>query len=576
MTIIPNTEVRLLSSVPLNNSYEHTLYWKTAQDQNNYFLSKSRYYFNDFTYQRDTQSVRVPMPYDSVYDCNYLMYRNNSFGSKWFYAFITKKEYINPNLTQIYFEIDTYQTWIFSVQWNPTFVEREHRNRWNQDGTPVINTVEENLNYGTEYRIASAEQYRPCDGVYFLVVACKQGMHGSINKGYYATNNGIPQFLVYYLHPFTLAGDTPNTNLGSLSLVTDLLAAVYAQDNAVNNVVSVYVTDCLPNNPSYVNGTVNFDSNNYELVQLTGQVNGASVSTIFVNEMNYGDWIYAAGNKHAGFTPQSESKLTMSPYRIIELVDLRGNRVTYKPEYIDSPDLTITISASLGVNNKVAYQIKDYLTGALNDDGVKIKINMETALISNEPNELPILTDLLAAYLQGNRNTIQNNRNALVFNGTMGALQAGIGAATHSMMAAPMLAEGAQSVGNAYYELQGINAKIQDIRNQPPAISNLGNNVYFDYGHGLTGVWILKKEITPEYQKKLTDYFKMFGYKVNELELPNLQSRQHWNFIKTIGCNIYGDIPNEDLEKIRSIYNNGVTLWHGDWVGNYNLANSEV
>jgi hypothetical protein len=104
MSVIPNTEVRLLSNVPLNMTYEHQLTFDSDVDQSLYFKNKSIFTFTDFTYQRESQAIRVPQGYDSLYNCNYLMYRNNDFGGKWFYGFITKREYVNPNMTLIHFE----------------------------------------------------------------------------------------------------------------------------------------------------------------------------------------------------------------------------------------------------------------------------------------------------------------------------------------------------------------------------------------------------------------------------------------------------------------------------------------
>jgi hypothetical protein len=293
--------------------------------------------------------------------------------------------------------------------------------------------------------------------------------------------------------------------------------------------------------------------------------------------MNYGSKIWDAGNKNSGFTPQTESKLNVSPYRVIELTDLRGNSITIKPEYIDSDDLVINITSALGTSNKVAYTVKDYLNGSLADDGDKIKVNIQNSLINNSTNEVPILTDLLAAYLQGNRNTIKNNINAISWQGATAALGSMIGAShMGGLMKGQMIAEGVSNVGNAYYQVQGINAKLKDIANQPPSISNLGDNTSFDYGNGLTGLWVIKKEITPEYQKKLTDFFKLYGYKLNEVKVPNMRTRAHWNFVKTVGANLFGNVPNNDLERIKEMFNKGVTLWHGDWVGRYDYDNHEV
>lgn len=70
------------------------------------------------------------------------------------------------------------------------------------------------------------------------------------------------------------------------------------------------------------------------------------------------------------------------------------------------------------------------------------------------------------------------------------------------------------------------------------------------------------KSIKKEIAKIIDDYFSMYGYKTNSLKIPNITGRTNWNYVKTINCNIEGDIPQEDLQKIKDMFNQGVTLWH--------------
>ena len=80
-----------------------------------------------------------------------------------------------------------------------------------------------------------------------------------------------------------------------------------------------------------------------------------------------------------------------------------------------------------------------------------------------------------------------------------------------------------------------------------------------------------------EFMQIIDDYFSKFGYKINRVKLPNITGRTNWNFIKTIDCNCDGDIPQEDLETIRSACNSGVTFWHTPAnIYNYSLSNSIV
>lgn len=81
------------------------------------------------------------------------------------------------------------------------------------------------------------------------------------------------------------------------------------------------------------------------------------------------------------------------------------------------------------------------------------------------------------------------------------------------------------------------------------------------------------KTITAEYAKIIDSHFDRYGYRVDELKTPNLTSRTYWNFIKMKEANIFGDVPNDSLKKIISIFKNGITFWHDSDVGNYNRIN---
>ena len=68
--------------------------------------------------------------------------------------------------------------------------------------------------------------------------------------------------------------------------------------------------------------------------------------------------------------------------------------------------------------------------------------------------------------------------------------------------------------------------------------------------------------VREEYAKIIDQYFSMYGYSINEVKLPNITGRSNWNYVKTIGANIEGDIPEGDINEIKSLFNNGITLWH--------------
>lgn len=125
--IAPDGVIWILQNCPLDNTYEHTIYFATAAGQQAYFLTLRKHSLTTQSYSRVGRSrLRVEVPYENLYDCNYVMFKNQSYENKWFYAFITEIQYINNSLVEVEFEVDVMQTFMFDYQLQPCFVEREH------------------------------------------------------------------------------------------------------------------------------------------------------------------------------------------------------------------------------------------------------------------------------------------------------------------------------------------------------------------------------------------------------------------------------------------------------------------
>jgi hypothetical protein len=614
MATVPlsGTNIRLLSGVPFSNDYKHSRWFDTSTAQEDYFLGKTAVYsIPDNTFQRieGKNFISVNQNIDALWGVNYVMFQNTSYNVKWFYGFVTKLEYKNKNTTYVHFEIDVLQTWMFTMNFKPSYVVREHCKLWEIDGSPVLNTLDEGLNYGNVYETVNVMNLKPYDGVLFLVIVAKSLIHKKIitdpitnadktlNPGdIYPNINSAPQPLCYYVHPFKLDGSIPtcwdeNDDNIILSKPIDVLRAMYEMDNAINNVVSIYITDYMGFDLDVdSSGTIRFPSSNFVEVDIMYDVAGSTeqnyLNTLFVNDIKqYQPKAFTYTNKYADYRTVTESKLLMYPYTTLILDDLKGNRQVLKNEYIKGDDIIVNVRGSLGTSNKTSYSIDNYQVMDNIEPADLFKANLENAVMNNNPNDLPIITDMLGAFLQGNRNSIQNQLNSTIFGGwmdTMGSVMGGVSnsSANPSNMgeANPvgMVQSGmgvVKGMANTYFQTQGMIAKQKDINNTPPSLSKMGANTYFDYGHNLSGLYLIKRQITPEYQKKLEDFFNIFGYKKNEVKLPNFHTRQYWNYVQTSGCVITGNFNNEDLQELKSVFDSGITLWHTDDIGNYALGN---
>ena len=75
--------------------------------------------------------------------------------------------------------------------------------------------------------------------------------------------------------------------------------------------------------------------------------------------------------------------------------------------------------------------------------------------------------------------------------------------------------------------------------------------------------------------------FHKYGYGIYRYETPQLKSRKYFNFIATNIVKINGNLNNNIKIAIMEIFNNGVTIWHGDYInelsgiGDYSKENIE-
>ena len=134
--IAPGTTIYLLKDVPLDDTFDHTLYWEnTAQgkaDQLDWFIGQTNGFverkLENYTYQRiEKGSCMVEAVADDIYGCNYMVFQNSpQYGSKWWFCFIQDVEYINNKTSRLTLKIDVMQTFYFDYEILPCFVEREH------------------------------------------------------------------------------------------------------------------------------------------------------------------------------------------------------------------------------------------------------------------------------------------------------------------------------------------------------------------------------------------------------------------------------------------------------------------
>ena len=88
--------------------------------------------------------------------------------------------------------------------------------------------------------------------------------------------------------------------------------------------------------------------------------------------------------------------------------------------------------------------------------------------------------------------------------------------------------------------------------------------------------YFTRRCIKADIAKSIDDYFTRYGYKVSKVKVPNLTSRASFNYIKTKGAIVHGNLPWNIAEQIQGIFDNGITFWHGDYIGDFSRSNAIV
>ena len=142
-------------------------------------------------------------------------------------------------------------------------------------------------------------------------------------------------------------------------------------------------------------------------------------------------------------------------------------------------------------------------------------------------------------------------------------------------VSAGLVSEGAsgsqiRSGGSQMYS--GITSVIQAANQErlaelmPPIVQGNINSGDVMYSSGQLRIGCLYKSIKKEYAMIVDSFLTKYGYKVNEIKIPNLNTRTNWNYIKTIGIVINAkngtDVLQGDLAELKAIYNKGITIWH--------------
>lgn len=562
-----------LLNVPLEDDMKNTLYFSSASAQQSYFSSVVGKTYTNVSYQSESRTFRCKDEIDTIRQYNYIMWQNPAFSNKWFYGFIKKMNFVSTGYTDVIFEVDPLQTYMFDITIKPSFVEREHTN----NDAVGANTYPEGLELGEMVCNGPVQNFGGVGGTgmsdYCCVIEVSQvenegtsaTMTSSWASGYHDTTpmlNSIERGTIPLVVGLVEgAGNTP-------SFVTKL----YDKAGLGDSIVNVYML------PKVLVGSWH---------QLNISVTrGSNTETISVAVPAYKTGVYDLGtstfsrpNSLATYVPRNKKLLTY-PFNYFTISNNAGTCQPFRYEDF-SNGISFRVEGTFGVSGSTKASPLNYRRI---DDGENV---IDYSI--NGP-KYPVCSwksDSYTNWLTQNSVNMgmQWGREALgaavdvvggaVRGGIAGSMAGGVGAIPGAVLGAGVgvFTGGSSLIGVAKEQFQA-KTKANMVSDQVHGNTGAGDFLWAKYRSPFT---FTPMSIKAEYARICDDFMDVFGYQVNRLKVPNTNHRANWWYTKTINANIVGNVPNDDMNKIKGAYNNGLTFWKNPSnFLNYSVSNGIV
>lgn len=532
----PTTNLRLLST-PLESDYGNTLWFPNVAAQTAYFTSKTVKTYANFNYIKKDNTIVVPDEVDNLYNCNYIMYQNSNFGTRWFYAFINRMEWASNGSTRLYVSTDVIQTWFFDINYYQSYVDRCHSD------TDVAgdNIVPEDFTTGDGggYQVAGYTDLAP-DGIAVFATATYDGESktGSVNSGIYSGAQNLVDFHI----------DNPG----------------------VGTILDSYVK----------NGTATAV---IKLQQYPYKLKNAPMTLTFTK----------APSAINGYTPTN--KKLLSPAFITCFMSMYGQECTFNPAFITGSSVSIKVSADQ-TSGTISAFVENYSSSNISTIAMFAAIPESGWAYNQYKNEYNLHSASNAMYVRRSRENRDFGMYNAMIQGVGGAMQvAGAaidalnpltyatskgasGVASGALSGTSTILNASKALGQfsgGYDEVSQDLAKINESYNAPATGSSAASNGYI--ATGKTALTYGYKVPPLDLVKRCDKYLSVFGYKQSVYRNINLHARANWTYIKTSGLNASGNFPDEDMKIIKNAFNSGIFFWsYTATFGNFDQLNPIV
>lgn len=542
----PSTDIHICAGVPLNNKYDHTLYFANATDQLSYFSGKTVRNFNAYSYVRKSWKLKVATNMEAAREWSYLYFRNGA-GNKWYYYFINQIEYVNDNTVELSLELDVMQTYLTEIRngLRACYVEREHsvNDTWGE------NTIDEGLDVGD--LINSQREVIDLSSDLAIMTAASIDINA-----YYISNGASERNIIGSYIDGTFSGfgitATPISDTAHGNLWDDFSTMLNYLDTKGKS--EAIFTMWL-----YPRKLITSNYGDYEWC-IAPYVTGSAIAS---------HTAWARPTSIDGYTPKNK-KVLQYPYCFMYVTNNSGGAAVYHYEKFATSERVFRIQGNIAPDAVVKLVPCLYKGIPINYDEALSMGNYPVCAWNNDTYKLWLAQNQSQQNLGLVFDGLKIVGGAAAIAGGVAATGASGGTATAGGVAA--MSAGASLIASGASGIASQLAQRADKDVQPPQARGTFSGSH-NVSRGLQNFEIYHKTIDAYHAEMIDNYFSMYGYATRKVKKPNISSRPAWNYVKTIGSNVRANICMEDLQIINSIFDKGVTFWKNADVGNYALNN---
>ena len=518
----PISTVRLYSGVPWDNKYIHVrLYSGQSQLLSALDKWKVKEINNLAPIRVGELTVKVPYHEMEMLNVNYLAFQNPQMSDRWVFCFVTAIQWQSRNSTTIVFELDTFQNEFYNCTMHPSFVEYMHIPKSEDTIGANLNPV--NIETGDPV-VAYYDFYSLTD--WHICAYATEGTTGTDFEGKLCNNVYRAASL---WHKAISDPDAIDGNSGINALIK-----AYNDQGKIDAIVALFMAPELCVN----------------VVADPGHEEDEKKIPMHTN------------NLFEGYTPKN-NKLYSYPWCYVLCDNNEGQGNIYKYELSDNSDNSIdfVVQGALATMPQVICFPRNYKGNSLNYD--------DAMMISGFP-QCAYSSDTFRAWIAQNKSTL-----------ALSAVSAGAGILTGAVGIAGSPATGGLSgvagvnaIGSSFQNVLSLIATASDKERLPATVHGKILSENINAAIGVTGYSFYTMSCKRQFAEIADSYFSTFGYPINKIVQPNITSRSSWNYIKTKNIGLYGNVDLAELAKLRTMFDNGVTIWHTDDIGNYGLDNN--